>query len=822
MGTQNSLLYDFAGLVTAPGRLARNTASATTADNVFFPAPGLMTKRTGWARYANATNRTPGKVWGFSGGIPMMEACGTSAGLVQLGLCDGSSPFQSLTTPDNAPVASSWANRSQATQCARSVYVTRPGGGGSQPVRIGPEAWNAIGPWYGKMHYAGMPRGLPCNFNLFAGTVLTDKYGAAYRVTWHRYDGDGKLLSGPPTSRTVVRNVVGAPGGGGGSPLNPTLTIYLPKQWATGFYPSASPVDVDTTFFWRLWRTRTFDTTTTDSDEEYFLVAEAFVTSAQITGGSLSYVDSTPDDYLSVPLNINTINLQGIEVDVPNPGLANSDEPPPLAYDVASWANSVWWGNIRYNANAQVSFLSIGAPNGLQDGDTITLGTSAGTLVLTARTAPASSTEFKIYTAYTTAEWNLEATAWDFARVANLALRTAGSAVRVHTLLPDSGAPVGTVWIEPIYSFASSRTTWYRYSPSDSLAQVGELTNAVAFSKPDRADAVPLVSVIRCGPNDAEVQRMVPYRDRLLVFTTRGVYQITGSSFADFAVTPYALDLHLLAREAVCACEDAVYAWCREGLVRLADTGWTVISTPIEPSVQTAVQDASGVGWGVAELAFCIPDTQRHRVWFWYPNAVLSSPQCAAAFVYDTRTQALSTASFENRDGLQTMWLTTGCQRLTDFRIIGASAKYETETEGWLYVENLPTDASTYTDAGASSVINLSSPVTSALALQWQIPDAAGAQHWQQTVLQLDGEEFGWRPLASQLEAEWLNVDGDASTVSAVPVTVRVVRLEPPVALRRGNQLQVVLRNHIAEYFGVVGITQRFRSGSTFARQVEP
>lgn len=816
MGAQNSLLYDFAGLVTAPGRLARNTASATTADNVFFPAPGLMTKRTGWARYANATNRTPGKVWGFSS-IPMMEACGTSTGLVQLGLCDGSSPFQLLTTPDNAPVASSWANRSQATQCARSMYVTAPGGGGSQPVRVGPEAWNAVGPWYGKMHYAGMPRGLPMDCSAIVGgtSTLPVGYGRAYRMTWHRYDGDGKLLSGPPTSRLVVRNVTGQTGYTGSAGA-PTIYSWLPKQWATGFYPGTSPVNLDTSFFWRLWGTRTFDTATADSDEEYFLIAEAFVSSSDITAGYFTVNDATPDNYLSVPLNINTVNLQGIEVDVPNPGLANSDEPPPIAYDTASWANSVWWGNIRYNANAQVSFLSIGAPSGLQNGDTITLGTATGTVVLTA------GIDFSVVTGFSTAEWNLEATARSFAVQANLALRTAGSAVRVHTLLPDSGAPVGTVWIEPIYSFASSRTTWYRYSPSDGLAQVGELTNAVAFSKPDRADAVPLVSVIRCGPNDAEVVRMVPYRDRLFVFTTRGVYQITGSSFADFAVTPYALDLHLLAREAVCACEDAVYAWCREGLVRLADTGWTVISTPIEPSVQTAVQDASGVGWGVAELAFCIPDTQRHRVWFWYPNAVLSSPQCAAAFVYDTRTQALSTASFVNRGGVQTMWLTTGCQRLTDFRIIGASAKYETETEGWLYVEKLPTDSTTYTDDGASSVINLSSPVTLAMTLQWQIPDAAGAQHWQQTVLQLDGGEFDWRLTASQLEVEWQDVDGYISTASSVPVTLRVVRLEPPASLRRGNQLQVTVRNRIAEYFGLVGITQRFRSGSTFARQVEP
>jgi len=53
MAVSNDLLYDFTGLVTAPGKLAREPASATTADNLNFPAPGKTGKRFGWARQAN-------------------------------------------------------------------------------------------------------------------------------------------------------------------------------------------------------------------------------------------------------------------------------------------------------------------------------------------------------------------------------------------------------------------------------------------------------------------------------------------------------------------------------------------------------------------------------------------------------------------------------------------------------------------------------------------------------------------------------------------------------------------------------------------------
>lgn len=817
MAAINSLLYDFSGLVTAPGRLARAQASATTADNLNFPAPGLAAKRLGWARQATATNRTPSKLWGFTGGMAPLFARSTNTAQEALALGDGSGAELDIATPDVAKVAGDWGTRSQAVQSGRSVYVTVPGGGGSQPVRIGPEAWNAAGPWYGKAHYAGMPRGLPFSPAVFTtGTPwLPVGYGVAYRVTWHRYDGDGKLLSGPPTSRVVVRNVTGMPSGGT-STVRPRCDMAVPKQWASGFSAGASPADIDTSFFWRLWRTRSFDTSTSDSDEEYFLVREEYVKSSEIASGVITRFDDTPDGFLAVPLNINVANVPDGDLFVASPGLANADNPPPVAFDVAAWASCAWWGNIRSIPNAQVSFLSIGSP-GLQDGDTITITTAAGTVVMTARTSPTLTTEFKINTGYATVQWNIEATALDFAVKTNALLRTSGSAVRVHTLLPDSGAPVGTVWIEPMLGFTSSRSGWYRVSPSDALAQVGEMTNGIAFSKPDRADAVCYPSVIRCGPNDAEVLRMVPYRDRLFVFTSRGIYQVTGSTFLDFAVQPYALDLHLLAREAVCYCDDAVYAWCREGIVRLTNAGYELASLPIEPTVRAAVNDATAAGLGVAELAFAVADTQMHRVAFWYPEGVVTRPQCTAAFVFDTRTQAWSRHALPVKTGIASTFFTAGCQR-ADFRLLFGSAKQATDTEGWLYLQRLTSDADAYKDDQADSA-KAATAVASTLALQYQVPDAAGAQHWQQTVLQLDGGEG--RPLPTSLSVDWATEETSGNSGS-VAVTLRVVRLEPPPPLRRANQLGLTVSSSLAEYFGLVGITQRYRAGSAFARQTAP
>ena len=57
------LLWDFKGLVTAPGRLARAEASCTEARNVVVDAPGVARKRRGYANLGAIASGIPWKVF---------------------------------------------------------------------------------------------------------------------------------------------------------------------------------------------------------------------------------------------------------------------------------------------------------------------------------------------------------------------------------------------------------------------------------------------------------------------------------------------------------------------------------------------------------------------------------------------------------------------------------------------------------------------------------------------------------------------------------------------------------------------------------------
>ncbi|MEG7677105.1 hypothetical protein U2060_15300, partial [Listeria monocytogenes] len=73
-----------------------------------------------------------------------------------------------------------------------------------------------------------------------------------------------------------------------------------------------------------------------------------------------------------------------------------------------------------------------------------------------------------------------------------------------------------------------------------------EQSNLLRFSKPLRADAVPPINVLSVGNADSRILRVMPFRDRMLVFTDAGIYQVTGRTFADFSVFPFDLGYRLM------------------------------------------------------------------------------------------------------------------------------------------------------------------------------------------------------------------------------------------------------------------------------------
>lgn len=675
------LLYDFSGLVTAPGLLARNPASCVAVSNFRFPAPGVMRKRTGFELGAQAT----AVVKNFTSVIPS-KTLGTRV------LAYSPEGEFWIGGP-----AVAWAKLTSP-----SIYA--PSGSVARGALLGPGHYLVSGGVYRvesdltSFQAAGMPRGLaPTVYSMNAavysvlqgapGTLLADGSNVAYRVTWHRKDASGNFeLGGPPSSRLVVRNIGGTSGYAGGVVKNVRLRIPLVEQQDTLSTP------VGTSYFWRLWRSRISATDT--ADDEMYLVAEAFVTATDVANGYAQVDDLTPDAFLltSPRLHTNAVNFPPLEAGVLN-GQTNADEAPPRAGDVASFAGCMFYAALTFRAFQALALIALPAVNETlafvnSSGHTITLKCVAG--------APANPGEYTLVAGLATLGLNIEATARnmiDAFVLASLGVGAglAGMYVSQGTQLPGQMA----------FEFASALTT-FAITPSNAAAgakfrpavpagglavQPVSQANLLAFSKLNRPDAVPPVNQMVVGPAASSVLRIVAFRERLLCFTNEGLYAVDGTDYSNFRVSLVDSSLRLLAPETVCVLEDRCYAWCKEGVAEISSGGRTIISAPIEPTLQailTAAVDANGSPSGVINGAFAVADRKSHRVMFFYTPADASFARASSWLEWDARERKWSTGTFAQPGDNATARLSTSGQVVPTSALNGTTLSVEISTDGGL------------------------------------------------------------------------------------------------------------------------------------------
>jgi hypothetical protein len=800
------LNVDFKGLVTAPGLLMRTPASCTVAQNALFDAPGLVRKRPGFQRGTFAVGAGVHSLFSsplLGDSFLVHEGAGTTG--TGMRIATGFAGSSGVPAVDSSAVSRSVVGvKQQMALSGRSHYLTSDEGLRRIELTASP------------VRFAGMPRGLSPSqesglYNVLVATAptwLTSGHAAAYRATWHRVDVSGIELGGAPTGRAIVRNIAGTTGHTGGA-RSVSIRVPVPREFGTLSTP------LTTSYFFRLWRSRQ---SVTEPDDEMYLVAEAFLTATDITNGFAVVNDLTPDAILigNARLHTNPVNLPDGEPNALKTGQFNADDPPPSANDVATWRDCLWVGDIITRPAYTAQLLSVGG-SGLVAGDTVTLD---GINTMTASGGAPGANQFQVVTTLPTLALNIEATMRNIVDRHNSLYACLGtSPVFAYYISQSSQAP-GQIFVEAKQQGgganpATSKPSAFRLPSS---ASVLTATNRLRYSKPGRADAMPVINELDVGPRSSTVLRIVPYRDRLLVFTDLGIYQVTGSSYLDFEVSPFDLTYRLLGRNLVAVCDDRVYAWCAEGIIEIDEGGVRVISMPIEPTVTQIVARANVT---LPLYGFAVGYRLQHRVVFMHPfDNVDGALGCILGFVWDTRTRAWSSLSFTDADVAQNGFKSAGVVRFSDDRLVlgwwnpGGG-------DGQVFVERRALDSTDYTDDDAAGNV-----VTFGMALTWQfqVPDAEGATHWQQTMLHFDGGEFAWRanPTAAFLtyETEWAaSVIAGGAVVATPPLGVSaVVRVEVPRTTRRGQRLRLTV---VAPggAFGLVGVSQSFRPGARFARR---
>ena len=655
---------------------------------------------------------------------------------------------------------------------------------------------------------AGMPPGLsPLTYSMNAavhtvlvgapGTLVPDGSNVAYRVTWHKTE-NGVTVGGPPTGRLVIRNIAGTSGYAAAVTKNVALRIPLPYR------QDSETLQVDTTYFWRLWRSRVSATDT--ADDEMYQVAEAFVTAGDVVAGYSAFTDQTPDTFI-----IGQAKLHTNATNYPESGLANgvlfADEPPVRnARDVTFFADCLWMTGVLDRGQLNLQLLSVG----FAAGNTIVVN---GVTLTAVAGAPVNPGDFTIVGGLATLSLNIEATARNIVDAYN---RTAGIAtVQAHYVSLGTQAPGNIVFrahgTTNVFS-AQSAAAGALFQPNITTATANTVDfgarNQVRFTKPGRGDSWPLCNSLQVGPSGGIVFRLMPFRERMLCFSTTGLYEITGTDYSNFTVTLVDSTLRLIEQNSVSQVDDAVYALTRQGVVEITDGGQSYVSESIEPTIQAILQsyDAGLALNDYGSTAFSVGDNRNHLYWLFYQTDGAASPYANRWLCFDARSRKWSTGSL-----LAGQIRGAACIQASTGLVVVANSEVGAATiPARVFVQRNLLDGTT--DYNDTSAAGTDTPVSAVATFQWQVPDTDSRQHWQQLQLQFENGEQSFYPRPTGVLLQWATDVVAAVTAVLYTVAAAILRIGTPLNYRRATRQQVTLTHNTAQHVGLVAVNQTVSS----------
>lgn len=350
---------------------------------------------------------------------------------------------------------------------------------------------------------------------------------------------------------------------------------------------------------------------------------------------SFRVYDYTPEIMLTDPLYTNPTDGEGI--------LAANDMPPRAA-DIAHWRERLWFADTNRGPGQQLQLLGVGAPDGIQTGDTITIGSQTYTARAVV-TVPAS--EFLIVTSGSAAQ-NIENTIRNL--VTLIADNVWSSEVQAAYLSGDNDPP-GKFLIYNGFPDAAALTitssrpaSWSPYL-SSVVADTEDKPNRLYYSKPGQPEAVPLLNYMPVGAENSSIWRIVPLRDKLYVFKERGYYTVTGAY-------PFRLDLadetiRFLSPDTIKAAGNQVFALTDQGLVSISDAGAGIVSGPFDEDLLYAALGPNNAN--IKRYSFATVYESEHTYWL---HLASSTTYGTEAYVYNYLRNTWTRAPISRTCGL--------------------------------------------------------------------------------------------------------------------------------------------------------------------------
>lgn len=423
---------------------------------------------------------------------------------------------------------------------------------------------------------AGAPGALDTTVSV-SGQINTGFLNAqsqcAYEVVWGYVDESNLLILGAPSFAVVASNTQSS---GTLNNANTTLTITIPPQVRNSQTLG---------WFYQIYRTPNTGSLAVPPGNNFQLVEQGTPTATDYSNNYISVSDTLLDNFLGAFLYTAT----------GQPNVGNPYNLPPMCSDIAYFNNMAFYANYATFQMAYLTLISVGSPNGIQVGDTITLtdSTSRTQYVYTAGSANNAATRtFAVYSAGTISV-NIQITAQNLQTVIN---QDPNNSLFVCQYISSYSATPGQLQLiaqnysQAYFSITSSRGG--AFAPTipvsgDSYASSNvSVPNGLAISEIGMPESVPPSFILNVGSPNFPIERIKSVRNSLLVIKPEeGIYLITGTSPSTLTATLLDGTVYIKGKNNVDSLNNSIYLFSKQGVILANESGVEIMSRNIQADI---------------------------------------------------------------------------------------------------------------------------------------------------------------------------------------------------------------------------------------------
>jgi hypothetical protein len=135
----------------------------------------------------------------------------------------------------------------------------------------------------------------------------------------------------------------------------------------------------------------------------------------------------------------------------------------------------------------------------------------------------------------------------------------------------------------------ASRPNAFDPSLSNLGSKLNDENNGVAISKSGELQAVPALNLVFAGDSSADLIRMIPLRDYVVILKGNGIYKGQGVLPSTFTITPFDLTTQIIGPDTAVSLNSACWMMSTQGIVSISDAGVQAKSLPIDDQLNALI-----------------------------------------------------------------------------------------------------------------------------------------------------------------------------------------------------------------------------------------